>query len=128
MYSERIDNIENALAAYADDLRNTVIYIFSEIRNRYKVNSINVRYYTDSEIDNWYFAADSVFKLGCESVCLKRITNIDSDDPVLEMITEDGGEWGEMSLWDFNVNDLLGLARQMNDLLNVVLEDGVVKK
>ena len=128
MYSERIDNIENALAAYADDLRNTVIYILSDIRNRFKVSSINVRYYTDSEIDNWYFAADSIFKLGCEGVCVGEIVDIDSDDPAFKMLTEDGEPWGEMSLYDFNVNDLLGLARQMNDLLNVVLEDGVVKK
>lgn len=125
MFSEKIDTAIEGIQQYAKDLRSIIRNILSEIRNKYKVNSINVSYYTDSEITNWtFYDCDSDgYGIGIYLTGIERL----ADDPIFHM-SSDGGAFCKRVIEDFSESELIWLAQMMNDLYDVVLDDGVVQK
>lgn len=123
MYSEQIDTIEQGLESYANDLRHIVKKICKKIANIGKKNSIDVVYYTDSEVQPYYFAIDGYNGVP-ESSYIGQIDDLNTLNPVFRMRSEERGDvLGVYTVDDFNTSDILGVCRMLNDILNVVQED-----
>ena len=123
MYSEELDTIERGIEAYGNDLRHIAVKICKKIANIGKKNSIDVVYYTDSEVQPYYFAIDG-YNGYPESSYIDRIDDLDTLNPIFRMRSEEPGDvLGEYTVDDFNTSDILSVCRMLNDILNVVRED-----
>lgn len=129
MYSEKIDTIMEGLSAYNNDLRSTITSIIKDIMKYAKdkdAHNINVFYYTESEIDNYNFCGIDGNGYG-SALSISDIDCYRKDNPIFNMVNEDGNDFENRNLDDFDTTELTYIARMLNDLLNVVIEDGDVK-
>lgn len=123
MYSEELDTIERGIEAYGNDLRHIAVKICKKIGNIGKTVTLDVSYYTDSEVNQCYFAVDGYDDYP-ESAYIDRVNDLNTTNPAFHLYTEaTGRDLGEWTVDDFNTNDMLGVCRLLNDILNVVRED-----
>lgn len=128
MYSEKIDTILEALNAYNEDMRSMIKSIIKDIMKYAKTegaHTINVAYYTESEITGYNFLGIGGDGYG-KALFIQDIDVVDGN-PWFNMVDEDGDGFDERNLDDFDTTELTYIAQMMNDLLNVVAEDGDVK-
>ena len=128
MYSEKIDNILNGIEEYNKDLRNLIKSIIKDIMRYAKTegaHTINVAYYTESEITGYDFLGIDGDGYGHALF----ISDIDTNNgnPVFNMVDEDGDSFEDRTLDDFETTELTYLVQMMNDLLDVVKEDDDVR-
>lgn len=119
MFSGKIDTAINGIHQYAQDLRYIISDICKEIA-KFGASTVDVSYYTDSEIANWTFydCDDDGYGVGLYVTGIERL----ADNPVFHMST-DKGAFCERDLWDFSESELIWLAQMMNDLYDVIKED-----
>lgn len=126
MYSERIDTAINGIKEYTKDLKTVVRDICKAIAKIGKCETVNVSYYTDSEIGNWtFFDCDSDgYGMGLYLAGISRLT----DDPVFYMNNDNGFSAEERDIDDFSESEVSWLAQMLNDLYNVIADDGKVEE
>lgn len=119
MFSEKIDTAIEGIQQYANDLRDIISDICKGIA-KFGTSTVDVSYYTDSEIGNWtFYDCDSDgYGVGIYLTGIERL----SDDPIFHM-SSDGGAFCERDLEDFTESELIWLAQMMNDLYDVIRED-----
>ena len=125
MFSEKIDIATNGIKAYAKDLKDITKKICKAIAEIGDCDNVDVEYYTDSEIANYTFydCDTDGYGVGIYIGGIERL----SDDPIFDMKT-DGGAFCERDIDDFTESELIWLAEMMNDLYNVVSDDGKVEE
>lgn len=119
MFSEKIDTAIEGIQQYAKDLRSIIRDICKEIA-KFGTSTVDVSYYTDSEIGNWtFYDCDSDgYGVGIYLTGIERL----ADDPIFHMST-DGGAFCERDIEDFTESELIWLAQMMNDLYDVIRDD-----
>ena len=122
MYSEQIDTIEQGMRAYANDLRHIIRKICLKLAAIGKTDTINVTYYTDSEVQSLYFAVNG-YDDNPESGYISRIENLNTLNPTFVVRGECTDFDDDFTVDDFTDGDILGVARLLNDILNVAKED-----
>lgn len=125
MYSEDIDKIQEGFNTYANDLKHIVVKICKKLARIGKTDTVCVSYYTDGEVQPWYFATED-FRGNVNNVYIDYIEDLDSTYPTFVMRAETGGYSDDFTMDDFTPWDILGVARLLNDILNVAKEDGEV--
>lgn len=128
MYSEKIDTILAGLDAYNKDLRSIARNIIKDIMSYAKTegaNTINVAYYTDSEITGYTFLGVRGDGYGA-GLFISDIYSISGklwEDPWFALVDEDGDSFEDRTLEDFDTTELTYIVRMLNDILDVVRED-----
>lgn len=128
MYSEKINDLFDQVIAVNQDLRELAKSI---IRDIFAVDpdktkhTINVSYYTDSWVDNYNFAGVDGNGYG-SALSIGDINVTDKGEPWFNMIDEDGDSYEERTVGDFETTELFYLVRMLNDILNIVKEEGKV--
>ena len=122
MYSEKIDTILEVLENYNKDLRSLCLKIIRDIFSfDSEAHTLNVMYYTDGRVTNWNFLGVKENGYGSALTIASINTN-----PVFVMIDEDGNEFEDRTLFDFDTTELTYLVRMLNDILEIVKNEGKV--
>ena len=122
MYSEKIDTILEVLENYNKDLRSLCLKIIRDIFSfDSEAHTLNVMYYTDGRVTNWNFLGVKENGYGSALTIASINTN-----PVFVMIDEDGTEFEDRTLFDFDTTELTYLVRMLNDILEIVKNEGKV--
>lgn len=128
MYSEKIDNIIDEVIPINVELRELARKIIKDIfavdPDKTK-HTINVSFYTDSWVDNYNFAGVDGNGYG-SALSIGDIDVTDEGEPWFNMIDEDGDSYDERTVVDFETTELLYLVRMLNDILNIVKQQGKV--
>ena len=126
MYSEKIDTIEVAIAGYAEELRNLAKQIIKDILAvQPGAKTINVAYYTESEIVSYDFLGIDGNGYG-SALFISDIDCTRENNPVFNMVDEDGDGYEDRYLYDFETTEINYVVRMLNDILTCVKEDGCV--
>lgn len=128
MYSEKIDKIYDQLAIINDELKEMCKQIIEDIftidPDKDK-HTINVSYYTEHHIDNYNFPGVDGNGYG-SALSIGDIDCYRKNDPVFNMIDEDGDGFENRNLDDFTTTELTYVAQMLNDILDVVRQKGEV--
>lgn len=128
MYSEKINDLFDQVIVVNQDLRELAKSIIRDIftidPDKTK-HTINVSYYTDSWVDCYDFMGVDGNGYG-SALNIADIEVTDNGDPWFNMVDEDGESYEERNVGDFETTELFYLVRMLNDILNIVKEEGKV--
>lgn len=128
MYDKEITSIMNKLGNIELELRAICLNLVKEILSHAKTegaHTINVSYYTESEIAAWNFMG--IDGNGYGSALFLGDIDWNNGNPIFAMLNEDGEDFENRDLDDFEATELTYLVRMLSDLLDVVEEDDDVK-
>lgn len=114
-----------SLAHVRDNGINAVIGLLNE---KLKGDSINIEYYrTEDFVDSYYFLDFDHDGYG-RGVMIESIERKPNGDYIFDMVTEDGDDWNERELSDFNAVEIACVLEILEQTFDVIDEEhnGVV--
>lgn len=129
MYEEKINSAIKKINNIEVELRDICLDLIKEIMSYAKTegaHTINVSYYTESEIESWNFTGIDGNGYG-SALFIGDIDTSNIHKPIFAMLDEDGDDFEDRNLDDFECTELTYLVRMLSDLLDVVKEDDDVK-